>query len=560
MRGRLLLAAALLALALPLAVTSGGVALARDPLESTDPIDRGMAEAKGLIRLGRMDEALTKLRALREANPTNTRVTLYLGKQLAESGKPDEAIQLYRESRERVEDVGPILVDQARIHREQKQWTEAVETCLEYQTRLGDRGSWVENELESLIRSDRLGEEALGSIERAAAAHPEDRGLARLFVLALFYNGQGEKALERAAALDRRLGGRGDALVPYAALALEKAAFDQALGAYDAALKLNLEGERREEVLYRRAQVLRKERRLDECLLAYDALLAANGSGRFARPARLEKAQILAKELNRKEEALAAYKELLGTVQSGRRKEDIALADQTRLAMADCALLLQRPAEAEAIYAQLADSARSPEVRVEALFQKGEMLFYQGKLKEAETVYYQLTDLYPTDVWVNDALGRILLIGENVAGGNGLTAIAQAAYQRRLLQYTKALGLIDEAIAATPTANVSDDLWLDRTRTLLELGRAPEAAASADTLAAQFPESPLAPRALFEVAEQWSALPGGETQATALLERVLIKYPNSLEAPGARAALAAIKAKGKESSFDAQSTPRHGGG
>ncbi len=45
-----------------------------------------------------------------------------------------------------------------------------------------------------------------------------------------------------------------------------------------------------------------------------------------------------------------------------------------------------------------------------------------------------------------------------------------------------------------------------------------------------------------------------------LLERVLIKYPNSLEAPGARAALAAIKAKGKESSFDAQSTPRHGGG
>ncbi len=541
-------------------VTPWMEAWGREPVESADPIDRGITEARGLLRIGRKDEGLQKLRELRTAYPTDTRVLLYLGKQLFENGQTEEAIGLYRSNLDTVQEAGPILIDLERIYRESKRWPEAVETCLEYQNRLGDRGGWVENELESLIRSDRLGEETIRAIEKGAERHPDDPGLSRLFVLALFYNGESTKALERAAALDQKQGGRGDALLAYAGLALDKAAFADARQAYELALKLDLPSATRQDVLYRRAQILRKERKLEESLLAYDELLATKPRAELARTARLEKAQILAGELNRRDAALVAYRELLASVTPPRGKEEMAISEQTRLAMADCELLLEHPADAESLYASLADSARSPEVRVAALFQQAEMSFYQGHLKEAEKLYYRLTDEYPTDAWVNDALERILQIGENAAGGSGLTAIAQAAYQRRLGRQDRALVLLDEALTGAAKSPVADDLMLSRVRTLLDLGRTGEAQASAESLAVAFVDSPLAPRALYETARQWAARPEGQAAASALYEKILLQFPNCLEAPDARAALQELKGKAKESSFDPSAAPRSGGG
>jgi len=535
-------------------------ASAREPGAVIDPVDNALNEARGLLRIGRKDEGLAKLRQLHTDNPANTRVLLYLGKQLAENGHGDEAVSLYREGLPTVEEAGPILIDLERLYREAKQWSDAVDTCLEYQARVGDAGGWVENELESLIRSDRLGEEAVRAMEKAAEKHPDDPSLSRLFVLALFFNGQGTKALERAAQLDEKQGGKGDALLAYAGMALEKGAFADARQAYELALQRNLAGSRREEVLYRRAQMLRKERSLEASLAAYDEVIAANPEGTYARPARLDKAQILMQELNRKADALSTYRQLLASVTPARKKADIEFADQTRLAMADCELSLERPAEAESLYADLADSARSPDIRVAALFQQAEMRFYQGKLKDAETLYYKLTDLYPTDQWVNDALERILQIGENASGGGGLTAVAQADYQRRLGHHDRALVLLDEALDAAPKSPVSDDLLLSRVRTLLEMGRTAEAGTSADTLAARFAESPLAPRALFETAGRWAERPEGRDTAIALYEKILLKFPNCLEAPDARAALLDLKGRVKQTSFDPNAAPRNGGG
>ncbi|MFN8546730.1 MAG: tetratricopeptide repeat protein [Candidatus Eisenbacteria bacterium] len=536
------------------------LAFAREPGEVVDPVDNAINEARGLLRIGRKDEGLAKLRQLHIDHPNHTRVLLYLGKQLAENGHGDEAISLYRDGLSAVEEAGPILIDLERLYREAKRWPDAVDTCLEYQSRLGDAGGWVENELESLIRSDRLGEEAVRAMEKAAEKHPDDASLSRLFVLALFFNGQGTKALERAAALDEKQGGKGDALLAYAGMALDKAAFADARQAYELALQRNLVGSRREEVLYRRAQLLRKERALDASLAAYDEVIAANPDGNYARPARLEKAQILMQELNRKADALATYRQLLASVSPARKKADIEFADQTRLAMADCELSLERPADAESLYAQLADSARSPDVRVAALFQQAEMRFYQGKLKDAEKLYYKLTDLYPTDQWVNDALERILQIGENASGGGGLTAVAQADYQRRLGHHDRALVLLDEALEAAPKAPVSDDLLLSRVRTLLEMGRTAEAETSADTLAARFADSPLAPRALFETAGRWAEREESRDAAIALYEKILLRFPNCLEAPDARAALLDLKGRAKQTSFDPNAAPRNGGG
>lgn len=517
---------------------------AREPRPTKDAIELGLTEVRSLIRIGRIEDALTKLGALHQANPNHPKVVLEYGRRLSELGRLQEAIALYRTSLASIEEAGPILIDLERLYREAGDWDQALAVCLEYQTRLGDRGQWVENEVESLIRSDRLGKEAVEQIGAALRSDPKEPGLGRLWILALFHAGQSERALNEATALDQTEGGKRDHVYRLSMVALDKNAFTDALLAFDVILAGAPTPGRRDEVLYRKAQVQRKLRRLDECLATFDQLLASGGDGKQARSARLEKAQILAHELHRRDEALRAYQDLLSSLRPDRRKDDAELFDDVRLAMAECHVLEGRPDAAAELYAQLADSSSSDDVRSEAMYQQAEMLFYQGEFDPAQEAYYKLTDLYPRARWVNDALQRILQLGENRdQGGAPLEALAQAAYQRRLGYVEKALGLVREAIEAHPGARAVDDLWLARVALHLDLGRTPEARAAADTLAAGFPASPLAPRALRMVADAFARDPRNAAEADALYERIVLQFPQSIEAPAARASLKGTKAE-----------------
>jgi tetratricopeptide (TPR) repeat protein len=361
--------------------------------------------------------------------------------------------------------------------------------------------------------------------------------------------------MQKAADLDRERKAGGQILLRYASTAEEKMYDDVALDGYDRILKLQPSERVRGEALYRKASVLLRLGRRDESLAAYDA--AASGNGPFAFKARLEKAGILDREMHRPEEALAAYEQVLNQLGTAPGGDEAQMSDDVRLAMAECQLRLARPDEAMRLYQELTEKGNDPETRAASLYQVGEMLFYQGKLKEAEDTWYQLTDKYPTLRWVNDALARILLLGENGdAGGVPVTALAQAEYQRRLGNVNAGLKLVDEALAQYPTSGAADDLLLERVSLLLTLGKVPEAKTVADTLAARFPKSLLAPRALMAVANEQARQPGGGTEAQALYMELLLRFPDSLEAADARAVLQRLKDKNRDSSTRGTAPPR----
>jgi tetratricopeptide (TPR) repeat protein len=217
--------------------------------------------------------------------------------------------------------------------------------------------------------------------------------------------------------------------------------------------------------------------------------------------------------------------------------------------MANCDLQLGRLEEAGTLYERMAEQATDPAVRVEAVFQVGEMLFYQGRMEEAETKYYELVDAYPTASWVNDALDRILQIGENAdQGGVPLAALAQAEFQRRLGGLHKAISLIDEAIASYPGAAAQDDLLLRKLTYQLDLGEVARAKSTADTLASRLPDSRLAPRGYLEIAKHHLSVPGGENAAKEICTEILLRWPNSIEAPVARTTIDRLEGRGRDSS------------
>src|SRR5690606_12273668 len=149
----------------------------------------------------------------------------------------------------------------------------------------------------------------------------------------------------------------------------------------------------------------------DETLAAYDAVVSADPQNELADRALYDKAQLLQNELHRYADAHAVYETLLDRVTPIRTAEDLTTANEVHVEMANCDLQLGRLDEAAELFSRMAEQATDPAVRVEAVFLVAEMLFYQGRMQEAETKYYELVDAYPTASWVNDALDRILQIG-----------------------------------------------------------------------------------------------------------------------------------------------------
>lgn len=537
-----------------------------------DPVEQGLHEAAGFLRQGKIEDGIRRLQELQAANPRDARVMQALGRTLEGASRRDEAIALYRRVAAAATDAAPALIELQRAQRTAEDWAGALDTCLEYLARVGDRDAWVADEVESLVRTDRVGPQAIHALERAHSARPDDARLRELLIMARLHQGEADKAIEDATAMDRERKARGAYLIRYADLALEKGFLPAALQGFDRVLQLDPGEQVRDGALLRRARVLRGLGRLPESSAGFEA--AAGSKSSSVRAAALaERADLLAGKMQRPADALGAYAALLDELrretvrrdardgrqdgsqdghqgqdqgqdgrldgnQNGSRQGSPVTPDRVRLAMAELRIRLEQPGEAAVLYRALADSSADPEVRAEALYRAGEMLFYQGKLREAQDTWFEVTDNYPKSRWVNDALAGVLMVGENTDdGGMPLAALAQAMYQRRLGRPERGIQVIDESVVRYPRTRAGDRLRHERVLLLLDLARTADARAEADSLAVTYPQSALGARAFLAVADRLAANPATEAEAEAVYLELLTRFPDSLEASQARTAL-----------------------
>ena len=556
--GRAPLAAGLLAISIgwlpvgPFATPAGA-----QSTRQISGLEQELAVAKRMLRAGQTEAAMGKLEKLTAEHPNDLRVLRLYATELRVEDRLSEAVPLYRRALEGSDDPGPLLQELEGILRELRRDGEAFDTCLEYQERFGERGRWVQRELESLLLTQRLGEVAVEKIEKALRTRDEDSPLHRLRLSALYFAGRKEDALAAARELDAKRKAGGAELYAYATLLEDRGDLEDTLAAIQAALLSSPDPGLGQELLYKQAQLLRRLRRVDDALAIFDQIVQQHPEGPLTRSVLMEKAQILDVELRRKDDALATYQELLDRVTPVRTAEDARLVNRIQLAMADCQLLLGRPEKAGELYAQMAEDATDPAVRVEALFQVAEMLFYQGRTTEAEETYYKIVDEYKTSSWTNDALDRILVIGENNDfGGVPLAALAQAMYYQRLGQIERALIIVGDAIDGFPESEAKDNLLFEKVSLYLMRGKPAEARAAAVALAETYPESAFAPRGLRKVADYYFELTGGQAAAKDIYTDILLRFPKAIEIPDVRARLDELEGRGTDSSSFLSDEPK----
>jgi tetratricopeptide (TPR) repeat protein len=505
-------------------------------------VQDAMHQAELLLRQGQTGPATELLERLRAERPDDVRLVVLLGRAYERGGESDRAIALYEEAVGSFgrDDLG-LWIELSRARQVAGQGAEAVEALLRCTRAHPGWGPDLVDRFELLVSDSTAGASALRALEQSAGA--ADAPLAWLEILGNVYatTGQTERSLELLMRLERRQPSDGQLVLNLAKTLARSDRPQLALAAYDSLFTLPAPADALEEGWFEKGKLLAELGRTTEAIEAYRTVEERFPRGALAPRAALTRANLMltAGDLAA---ARALFEELLARADAEPRRADLGLLrDEVRLGLAECALRLGDFAAARAVYTDLAQAAARSELRERAMFEQAELLFYEGRLGEAETAYYALTDAYRQGDCVNDALARILLLGEHASAGDALKAYAAIAYRERIGEPDSALALCRTTLAAFPDLPLRAELRAVETRLLARALRWAEADSALAQLLAQDPRQRAAARALLELAEAGWPLPERREVSRAYLEQLVLEYPDSPEARRARGLLEQLR-------------------
>jgi tetratricopeptide (TPR) repeat protein len=431
----------------------------------------------------------------------------------------------YIAARKALDQADAFVIELERLHRESGRIDAAMQDCLTILRRADSIDPWVLEELYSLLKiaqepgagSSRAGA-TISAIEGLASQRPDALGLRHLLFRVLVMQKNGAQAVARAERWDRAEGDadRTSALVMLARVAADAADTTTALAAAHRALTAPIP---RSEALAARTIVARAAEargQLDVALEHYKALSSSvDGS---TSPPDLKVAE-LSRRTGRIDEALAQYVALRARAGVGPRADDI------RLAQADCYIALARTAEAIALYDSVAQTGSLPLARERAIYGAAEAVLAGGDAQDAAVRFRALADLYPDGALVNDALGRILLIGEGSGEPQVLARYVRA--DRHALEGASAAAAAEfAAIVQENSQSALAPFARMRCAQIAEAeGRADDALAFYESIAASWPNARVAPDALRGQADLYAGPLRQPEKALDLYGQFLEKYP-----------------------------------
>ena len=513
-----------------------------------DPLGRSLLTTRRMIEQGQLEEAITMLEAMLVDHPTDPRLILTLGEAYTRAGSHADAIELYRAQIERVglanSEAWLRLVDACR---QDGRGEEAMETLLEAIRRRPVWRGRLLDQFELVVTDSATSVEGYATLRQHATASDAPAIWRDVLAHVQVLTGHYEAALALLTRLDRdeRAGGRRIFQLAQTLARRGEARF--ALAAFDSVLAQSPDPGLAEESWFEKAGLLVNEGRNVEAAAAYRTQFTTYPQGPLALRGRLKHAALLKDTMRDIPAAREAYTAILEmTRREAAPKSLRTIRDEAMLALGECALLTGDFAEADTVFAQLEATALRARTQEHAAYERAEILFYQGEFVAAEGAYFELTDRYPAGHWVNDALSRVLLLGEfGTRDPQALIPYAQIQYQRRIGGLERALALCREVLADTTQVLMRAHVRADEIRTAGDLGRWNEAEQALARLLEEDPGSRVCPAVLFWMGER--AIGERAARSQECYEQVILRYPDSLPARRARARLAELRARWEQS-------------
>ncbi len=198
--------------------------------------------------------------------------------------------------------------------------------------------------------------------------------------------------------------------------------------------------------------------------------------------------------------------------------------------------------QARAALRTVAQSGRSPVEREVAEYDLVEVDFFDAHFDTAAAGYREFARRHPRGYLTNDAITRVFLIDENSdSGQRPLIMFATAARELRAGRIDSASALLKQAAERYPGSALEDDILIALGDAALLVPNPTAALGYYQAVVDSMPESPLAPSAMMRIGHIRAEMSQDFAAAIATYERVLEKYPNSIEADEARKLIERLK-------------------
>jgi tetratricopeptide (TPR) repeat protein len=512
-------------------------------------VDRKIRDASTKLRNGKYSEVIIELEVLYAERPGDTRVIFVLGDAYVRTDQSAKAIAILEKEIKRSGGRNQQLWTRlANAYQHEGDGAGMIETLLRG---LKKNVNWMrqfDDLVEIAVNDSIMGSDAFSYLREQAYDKKAPTVWREALSHASLVKGEYGEALATLMAIDSERHSGGVRVMKLAKTLSQRDLPELALAAFDSVLAISKSDRVKEEAWFEKGQVYEQMQRFSEANTVYRTQVETFPRGLLALRADLNRAKLLKGPLNDLEAGKALYQSLVERTLDSTRKSPRALSQTIReealLALGECALRTNGFDEAESTFVRIGREARHDLTREQAEFERAELLFYQGRFIDAEDAFYHLTDHYPIGNWVNDALARILMLGEYVRQSpTALTVYAKAQYYKRIDHPDSALAICREALADTTMTWMRDHLLTERIRLAGHLGYWTEADSLLPVLLAHRPESRLAPSTLLWLANSAEHDPERSHLAAPLYEETIIRYPNSMEAGRARINLRLLQNK-----------------
>ncbi len=440
-----------------------------------------------------------------ELDPKDRRSYYSAASLLISANLVDEAVDLYLRGRKDLGDESLFTRELAFAHQRKGDYGNATTELLSLLRANPRQAVWVEREIRSMLKRGGSSE-IIGVLKKQTEkeAPPQFHT-----ILGDIYLSQGK--YEAAAGQYEKSGGV-DALLELGRMAEGEKLFNTALTTYRRVLEASQDEKVKAEASLRIGASLRSLGRFEDALKAFD--WAASQYPSVGGEAVYQAGRVWLDDLKEPKKAAPEFEEVLG-----RRGE--ARAADAALSLVKCYLSVGDLGRAERTCERL--STLRPD---QATFLLAETQYYKGEFDRALELYGEVVEKHKEQEVTNDALERILLVGESER--EDLRDFAQAEFLGLQGKHDEGVDLLRKLIGRRPSSSLAPGATFLIGDLLRGKGEAHQAIGAYRDVMENYPESPLCPYAKMEIGEIYLTELKNREKGIEELEALLIEYPNSV--------------------------------
>lgn len=489
------------------------------------------------FKMGEKEKALTIWRNIISKSPQNRTVYQIVAGKYISNRMYDEAIQLYKEARQKINDKNLFLLEIANLHRAKMEHKEAVLLYLEFLKNNPAQYSYVEYNITSFA-SD---EEIAGEIEKVLLEQirMDEENVDLRNLLAAFYmrTSNYTAALEEFSLIDEYVSSRskkdkkkvGSELYQFARNAFNEGAYQHAIKAYKVLLTRYPNSPYAAQAKFGVANAYEMTADYTQAMQGYQEIIQQYERTPYAKQSFFRIGEIQLNHYLNPVEAEKSFREVI---------KNPPLKPYTNKALfriGDC-YIQQGEIEKARVWNQeiLAKFRLQIQARQTAIFKKGQVEFWSGNFDAAleEFSKIQNSPALPTssssDSYVNDALEYTMFIKENKENTQYLKMYANAElrYEQRDLQGAREM--FKKLSESEGAKNLRDDALLKLGDLYFQSKDYENALVSYRKLIDEFPESYYCDLVQIKVGEVYEFGLRDPLKAQQAYEIVLASYPDSI--------------------------------